>query len=162
MKLDANNVELHATETLLQRGVQVYVNAPLFLRLFGKKKIKLVLGVPTGGALKRMGYWYLQCQLSADKLEEISVEEAMLFKVKYGRFIYRALASLFLVGKRRTWLFLKPFAKWLEENMTEKDALILLQLVIMQGGLEDFMTTTRLVRAKMITPPRLGQMTKRS
>ncbi|WP_282635714.1 hypothetical protein [Sphingobacterium thalpophilum] len=162
MELDANKVELHAAETLLQRGIQVFVKAPLFLRLFGKKRIKIRLGVPTAGALHRMGYWYLHCQLPAETKEGVSLEQALLFKVKYGRFIYRAIACLFLVGKWRTALFMKPVARWLEENMTVNDALTLLQLVILQGGLEDFMTTTRLVRAKMITSPRLGQTTKRS
>lgn len=161
--MDANQkTELHATETLLQRGVKVRVRAPFLLRLLGIKTLGLTLREPTGGALKRMGFWYLHCQLSADQLERISVEDAMLFQVKYGKYIYRALACLFLVGKIRTALFMKPYAKWLEEHLKPKDALMLLQLAIIHGGLEDFMTTTRLIRGKMITLPRLGQTTKRS
>lgn len=160
--MDANKVELHATETLLQRGVRVRVRAPLFLRIFQKRKIEIVLREPTGGALQRMGYWYLHCQLPIDQLQAISIEDAMLFNVKYGRYIYRALACLFLVDKRLTWLLLKPYSEWLSESMPVKDALSLLQLTILHGGLEDFMTTTRLVRAKMITQPKMGQQTKMS
>lgn len=160
--MDANKIELHATETLLQRGVRVRVRAPFFMRVFGKRKVVVMLREPTAGALSRMGYWYLQCQLPLEKLEQISVEEALLFKVKYGKNIYRALACLFLVDKRLTWLLMKPYSEWLSESITVKDALSLLQLNILHGGLKDFMTTTRLVRAKMITPPRLGQTTKMS
>lgn len=160
--MDANQIELHATETLLQRGVKVLVRAPFLLRLLRIKRIGLTLRAPTAGALKRMGYQYLHCQLSADKLENIAVEDALLFNVKYGKYIYRALACLFLVGKIRTRFFMKPMAAYLEENMQPKEALTLLQLAILHGGIEDFMTTTRLVRMKMITVPRLGQKTKRS
>lgn len=162
MELDANKVELHATETLLEKGVRVRVQAPFFLRLFRKKTMEIVLRTPTGGALTRMGYWYLQCQLPADKLDAISVEDALLFRVRYGKYIYRALACLFLVGRFRTWLFIRIYSRWLEENLSTKDALSLLNLAIIHGGIADFMNTTRLVRAKMITPPKLGQMTPRS
>lgn len=160
--MDANKIELHATETLLQRGVRVRVRAPFFMRVFGKRKVVVTLREPTGGALSRMGYWYLQCQLPMEQLQEISVEDALLFKVKYGKNIYRALACLFLVDKRLTWLLLESYSKWLSESITVKDALSLLQLSILHGGLKDFMTTTRLVRAKMITPPKLGHPTKMS
>lgn len=160
--MDANQTELRAAETILQRGVRVKSRAPLLFRMLGKKSITLTLRQPTGGALIRMGYWYLLTQLPMSKLENISIEEALLYQVKYGKLIYRALACLFLVGRFRTWLFLRPFSEYLRENLPFHDALRLLQLSILHGGLEDFMNITRLVRAKMITPPRLGQRTKRS
>lgn len=157
-----NTVELHATETLLQRGVRVKVRAPLCLRMFGKKTFDLVLWTPTAGSLMRMGEWYLKCQLSIEKLESLSIEEAMSFQVKYGKFIYNALACLFLGNKLLTKVFLKPYSNWLKEYMTTQEALTLLQLVILHGGLEDFMNTTRLIRGKMLTPSKLGPQTKRS
>lgn len=155
-------IEARASETILQRGVRVKVLAPLLLRMFGKKHVTVTLRQPTGGALLRMGYWLLICQISIDKLEEISVEDALLLKVKHGDNIYRALACLLLVGKIRTRLFLKPFANWLKESLPPTEALRLLQLALLYGGLDDFMTTTRLIRAKTITLPRLGQKTRRS
>jgi len=161
--MDANRTELHATETLLERGVRVRVRAPLFLRLLFIKTIVLRLSVPYAGAFVRMGRWYLLCQLDIDKLEKISTEDALLFKVKYSDYIYRALACLFIGNKLLTRLFLKPYANWLKESMTTKDALTLIQLVIVEGGLKDFMTTTRYIRGVMITIPKLGQTkTKRS
>ncbi|MDM1048061.1 hypothetical protein [Sphingobacterium hotanense] len=160
--MDANQTELRATQTILQRGVRVRTRAPFLLRLLGKKTIVLTLRQPTGGSLMRMGYWFLMTHLPLHKLEKISVEEALLYKVKYGDHIYKALACLFLVGKVRTKLFLKPLSNYLKESLPVTDVLKLLQLVILNGGLEDFMNTTRLVRAKMITPPKLGQKAKRS
>src|SRR5690606_10928793 len=160
--MDANRTELHATETLLQRGVRVRVRAPLFLRLFGKKTIVLTLSVPFAGAFIRMGRWFLLCQLSIERLEEISTQDALRFNVQYADNIYRALACLFIGNKLLTRLFLKPYENWLKESMTQSEALTLLQLVIVQGGLRDFMTTTRYIRGVMITIPKLGQATKRS
>lgn len=160
--MKAIRTELHASETLLQRGVRVRVRAPLFLRLLFIKTIVLTLSVPYAGAFVRMGRWYLLCQLSIDKLEEISTQDALLFNVKYADNIYRALACLFIGNKLLTRLFLKSYANWLKESMTNTEALTLLQLAIVQGGLKDFMTTTRYIRGVMITVPKLGQTTKRS
>lgn len=160
--MDANQTELHATETLLQRGVRVRVRAPLLLRLLFIKVITFTLREPTGGAYARMGEWFLKCQLSIDKLEQIAVEDALLFNVKYGGNIYRALACLFISNKLLTWLFLKPVSYWLKEGLPNRDTLTLLEMVIVHGGIKDFMTTTRYIRGVMITPPNLGQKTKRS
>ena len=160
--MNANQTELHATETLLQRGVPINLRAPLFLRLLGIKKIKWTLSAPRAGSFLRMGYWYLNCQLSAEKLEKISMEEAMLFQVKYSKYIYRALAALFIATPIRTKLFLRPVAWWLREAVTPKEALTYLQMVIIYGGTRDFMNTTRYIKDVMITHPNLGPKTKRS
>jgi len=160
--MENNPVELHATETLLQRGVSVKVRAPLFLRIFGKRTVVLTLWVPMGGSLMRMGEWFLRCQLPMEKLESISLEDALSFNVRYGKYIYNALACLFIGNKHLTSIFLKPYSRWLRESMTVPEALTLLQLAILHGGLEDFMNTTRLIRGKMLTPSKLGPKTKRS
>lgn len=160
--MQANQTELRATETLLKRGVRVKVRAPFWLRLFGKKSINLTLRTPTGGSLLRAGYWYLLCQLSVDKLEDLSMEDALLFKVKYGDNIYKSLACLFMGNELLTKLFLKPYANWLKESLTDSETLTLLQLVLVHGGLQDFMSTTRYIRGVMITAPKLGQIAKRS
>lgn len=155
-------MELKASETLLQRGIRVRVRAPLWLRMFFVKTVVLKLSVPYGGALLRMGSWYLKCQLSIADLEKISLEDSLLFNVRYGENVYKALACLFIGNKLLTRIFLKPYASWLRENMTQKQCLQMLSLVIASGGLEDLMTTTRYIRGVMITAPRLGQVTKRS
>lgn len=160
--MDANLTELRATENLLERGVKVRVRAPFLLRLIFIKTIVLTLHTPRGGSLLRMGSWFLRCQLSVKELEEISMENAMLFQVRYGNHIYRALACLFIGNKTMTYIFSKRYARWLKESLTVKEALQLLQLVILYGGLEDFMTITRFVRAKTISPPKMGQITKTS
>lgn len=160
--MNANHTELHATETLLQRGVPIYLRTPLLLRLLGIKKIKWVLTAPRGGSYLRMGAQYLKCQLSIDKLEEVSIENAMLFQVRYAKYIYRALACLYLATPIKTKLFMKPVAWLLKEALTVKESLTILQMVIIYGGSEDFMITTRYIRGVMITIPHLGQKTKRS
>lgn len=160
--MQANQTELLATETLLQRGVRVKARAPLLFRLVGIKNINLTLSTPTAGALLRMGHWYLRCQLPIDKLEQVSMEDALQYKVKYSENIYRALACLFIGNALMTRIFLKPYASWLREALTDEEVLTLLQLVLVHGGLQSFMTTTRYIRGVMITIPRLGQTAKRS
>lgn len=160
--MNANQTELHATETLLQRGVPIFLRAPLLLRLLGIKRIKWVLSAPRGGSFLRMGRQYLKCQLSIDKLEKISIEDTLGFQVKYSKYIYRALACLYLATPIKTRLFMKPVAWFLKETLTYKESLTFLQMVIIYGGSEDFMNTTRYIRGVMITAPNLGQKTKRS
>lgn len=155
--MDAYQVEFHATETLLERGIRVKARAPFLFRLFRKKTVTLTLYQPTGGALLRMGYWYLQCQHNIDELEEMSVNDALKFNLKYGDCIYNAVACLFLKDKLLTKLFLKPFSRWLRESLTVKDVLNLISINILHGGTKDFIVITRLVRAKMISLPNLGQ-----
>lgn len=154
---EAEKTELHAAETLLQRGVKVRARAPLLLRLLGKRTIVLTLRQPTGGALLRMGQWYLRCGIPQEQLEQMSVENALLFGLRYSNNIYNALACLLLVDKRITWLLMRPLANYLRESLTAKDALGLLSMSILYGGINDFMNTTRLVKSRMITSPNLGQ-----
>lgn len=160
--MSANQTELHATETLLQKGVPIILRTPLLLRLLGIKKIKWTLSSPRAGSFLRMGREYLKCQLSIDKLEGMSIENALEFQVKYAKYIHRALACLYLATPLKTKLLMRPVAWLIKEGLTNKESLTILQMVIIYGGSEDFMTTTRYIRGVMITLPNLGQKTKRS
>ncbi|ADY51514.1 hypothetical protein Pedsa_0942 [Pseudopedobacter saltans DSM 12145] len=154
--------ELHAVETLLQRGVKVKARAPLLFRLFGKKTIVFKLGQPKAGTLHRVASYYLRTGIDQTKLHEITSEEALTVISVHGKNIYKAVATAILNGYWSGMLFTKPFAWWLSWHLTPKAILTLMDILITYGGIQDFMTTTRLVRSMKLTAPNLGQKTKGS
>lgn len=154
--------ELHAVETLLQRGVKVKAHAPLFFRLFGKKTIVFNLRQPKAGTLHRVASYYLRTGLNQNQLHDITAEEALAIITVHGKSIYKAVATAILNGYWSGKLLTKPFAWWLSWHLTPKAILTLMDILITYGGIQDFMTTTRLVRSMKLTAPNLGQKTKGS
>lgn len=154
--------EYRATNELLQRGVRVKARAPLLLRLILIKHITLHIRPATFGALLRMGRWYLSAGIMQSDLEDVTVEKAMALMVRKGEYISKAVASALLRDKWRTKLFLRPYARWLRESLPPSELLGIMQIYVLQGGLEDFIVTTRLVSGKTISSPKLGQKTKKS
>lgn len=156
------HIEKEATDELLQRGVRVRARAPLFLRMLGKKTVVIHVRLGTFGALLRMSSWYLKAGIRSDALDDLSAEQAMHLLSTRGEYISKAVAAALLQSKWRTWLLLKPYAAWLRESLSAKDLLAVMQLYVLQGGLDHFTSTTRLVRDKRISAPNLGQKAKRS
>jgi hypothetical protein len=156
------HTELHAAETLLQRGMKVKAHAPLLFRLFGKKTITLTLSQPTGGTLHRVASYYLRTGISQEKLHEITAEEALGLITVHGKTIYKAVACAILNGWITGYLFTKPLAWWLYEHHTPESIAALMDVLITYGGVSHFMITTRLVRSLKLTAPNLGQKTKGS
>lgn len=160
--MESLKTEQRAAEIMLQRGVPVNARAPFFLRIFGKKTVRLKLYMPNGGTLQRVGIYYLKTGIPAEQLNDISVEDAMILKVKHGKNIYRGVACGILNGWIAGWAFTIPFAWYLLWSMKEAEVCKLFNMLVTYGGLSDFMTTTRYLRAFRITAPRLGQATKGS
>jgi hypothetical protein len=160
--LENINTELRAAETLLQRGVKVKAHAPLLLRIFGKKTIAFNLTQPKAGTLHRVASYYLRTGISQTQLHEITTEEALAVITVHGKNINKAVAAAILNGYWRGKLFINPFAWWLNWHLSPRAILTLMDILITYGGVEDFMTTTRLVRSMKITAPNLGQKTKGS
>lgn len=154
--------ELRAAETILQRGVKVKARAPLLLRMIGIKRLTLTLRNPTSGTLMRVASYYLRTGLTAQKLNEVTAEEAMAIMVVHGKGLRRAVATAFLNGWLSGSLFVRPMAWYLKWHFTEEAICTMMDMLISYGGLKDFMTTTRYVRGMKITAPNLGQKAKGS
>lgn len=147
--------ELRVAEALLQRGVKVKVRTPLLF------KVTLCLRHPTGGTLHRVASYYLRSGITQKSLETISVEEALSLMVNGKKMIYRGVAAAII----NSWFFafmIRPLAFWLTWGMDTKTAVTLMNILILHGGLQDFMSTTRLIRDTKLTAPNLGQKIKGS
>jgi hypothetical protein len=151
------SAELHAAYAVMERGVRAKVRAPLFLRLIGIKSIPITLRKLYAGTLFRVSAIYLSTGITAEDLKETSTEHALELMHKHGDAIYQAVACALINSKLLGRLFTKWLARYLKENLTLRETLLLLEICLVYNGVADFMNTTRLVRALKITDPNLGQ-----
>ncbi|WP_312207682.1 hypothetical protein [Empedobacter sp.] len=143
-------LEERAANIILKRGVKVPVTAPLFLRLFGKKKINLVVKALSIYTLKRVAVHYLQMQIKST--EEMTIPEGFEIIQLHDKAVSKIIAESILNNR---WLkFLVPFvAYWLRGGLQATELFSLFQLVIVYGGIHDFINTIRLTEATRITMP---------
>lgn len=155
-------VEQFAADTILQRGVKVKIPAPFFLRVFRKKTINLTVTSPFEGTLHRVASYYLSTGITAEQLEGLTVEKALVLNKSHSKAISKAVAVAILNGYVSGWLFTKILAKYLRWHLKPVEMYTLVSLLIIHGGIQDFMNTTKSVRMMMITTPKKGQKTKGS
>ncbi len=146
-----------AAETILQRGVKVKVAAPFFLRWIGKKTINLTLTSPFEGTMYRVSAYYLSMGIADEKLEDITTEEALVLMSVHGKTISKAVACAILNGYWSGKLFTRFLGWYLRWHCKPRELFALITAVIIYGGTQDFMNTTRSVREMKATSPNLGQ-----
>ncbi|WP_410221937.1 hypothetical protein [Pedobacter sp.] len=151
------HTELRAANTLLKRGIKVRARAPFLLRLFFIKTITITLYQPYRGTLERAARYYLSTGLNLEKLQDITAEEALAVMADHGGPLTNAVSVSVLNGWIAGYLFTRPLSWYLKWHLTEVEIMTLMQAIISYGGLQDFMTTTRLVRSMKLTAPNLGQ-----
>ena len=146
-----------AAETILQRGVKVKIAAPFFLRWIGKKTIGIRLTSPFEGTMYRVSAYYLSTGISDEKLNDLTTEEALALMAVHGKAITKAVACAILNGYWSGKLFTNFLAWYLRWHCKPQELFALTTAVLIYGGAQDFMNTTRLVRQMKMTSPNLGQ-----
>jgi hypothetical protein len=156
-------VEKHTADLILKRGVRLELRAPLFLRLLGKKTFKLTVTSPYEGTLMRVARYYLETGISSEQLDEISHEHALALMMTHGKQITRAVACAWLNGWISGWLFTRPLAWYMRWHCKPEDILVIATVILLYGGVSDFINTTRSVRMMKTTSPMIeGQARKGS
>lgn len=150
-------IEKFAADTILQKGVRFKIRAPFLLRLFRKKHISITLTTPFEGTMHRVASYYLSTGITTDQLEGLTVEQALEIKQKHGKVLNKALAVAVLNGYISGWLFTKLFAWYLRWHLESKQLFALVQVLIIYGGVQDFIDTTKSVRKMTLTAPKMGQ-----
>jgi hypothetical protein len=154
------NAELRTTELMLERGVRVPIRSPFFMRWLGKKQIYLTVTSPLEGALMAAAEQYLRTGLTLEELEDCTAEQALSILRTHGKAIERAVACVWLNGYWSIKLFARLLAWYLRWHCEPRHLLYVIQVVLIYGGVQDFMTTTRSVRLLKVTEPNLGQSKK--
>ncbi len=143
-------VEHKAANILLSKGVKVQVATPFFIRIFGIKSIKLMLLAPSIYILTKIAGKYLELNIGNTK--DLSVPEAFTLLKNHAKAMTEII-TIAILGKRQKMWMVKPLRYMLENSLSEKELCYLFQLIIVYGGIEDFINTIRLTEATRITKP---------
>lgn len=154
---ESPHTEKFAADTILQRGVKVKIPAPFLLRLFRKKTVSLTLTSPFEGTMHRVASYYLRTGITMDMLEDLTPEEALNLQVKHGKTISKAVAVAILNGYWKGKLFTRVLAWYLRWHLKPTELYALTTTLLIYGGVQDFINTTKSVRKMKLTTPKLGQ-----
>jgi len=155
-------IEQFAADTILQRGVSVKIPAPFFFRILGKKTVSITITSPFEGTLHRVASIYLSTGILTDELEGITAEQALVLHANHGKAISKAVACAVLNGYVSGYLFTKLLAWYLRWHLKPQELFSLTTYLLLYGGIQDFITTTKSVRKMTLTIPKMGQKTKGS
>ena len=147
--------EQYAADTILQKGVKVKIPAPFFIRWF-RKTITLMLTSPFEGTMHRVAHYYLSTGITMDIIEGLTTEKALALQVKHSKTISKAVAVAILNNYWTGKLFTKPLAWYLRWHLTAKELYVLTTTLLVFGGVQDFINTTKSVRKMKLTTPRVG------
>ncbi len=167
-------IEQAAAMALLDRGAAFHIPAPFLFRVFGKKKIKIVVKQLRLGSLI-----HLTDIPGMDKLKELPVGEdakkiieatgslaISISKEVLEKSIWKtvkAVAACLLNSPLRIKLFKYPLAAYLKSVMTSVQLQELVMWLIIYGRLEPFMSTIKLLTMMRVTSPmNLSHEEKRS
>lgn len=148
--MNGTATEHKAANILLKRGVQVPVTAPLFLRLFGIKQIKLVISAPTTHTLILIAEKYLSLRIQETK--DLTLPQSFELLKLHGKAMTEIIATCILNNPRKMWRH-RFLASFIAKKLTAEELSYLFHLIIIYGGIEDFINTIRSTEAMKITKP---------
>jgi hypothetical protein len=155
--MESEAIEKHAADLILKRGVRLQMRAPFFLRWLGKKTVSLVVSSPYEGTLHRVAGYYLETGLEMADLDHITHERALSLMLAHSPSITKAVAVAWLNGYWSGRLFTRPLASYMRWHCRPEDILTVAMIILLYGGISDFMNITRSVRMMKITSPASDQ-----
>ncbi|MDY3528664.1 hypothetical protein PG593_02575 [Riemerella anatipestifer] len=143
--------EIKAAKLLLKRGVELMLPAPFFLRLFGKKQIKLTLKTPCLESQLAVSEAFLQTGIFL-KEDEISMQKALEILSNHGVRISEIIAMA-IQNETRINRRVRRLAKQLRQTINTEEMSYLFSLLVAFSGVQDFTNTIRLIQETRITKP---------
>lgn len=144
--MDAATTQQAAADRILDKGVRVSVSSPLFLRLFGVKKIPLVLRATRYGTQILLAKRMLGIDVNFEKLAAGDIDEARRLLATYGVLVSRIIAFVVI---DRWWLIpiaTRPLAWYIRTHAELNDVanmLVIAQLINNPSGFTSAITLTR-------------------
>lgn len=140
---------MKAADTILQKGVRVpIVSAPLLFRIFGRKRIGVVLRQPSVNGILMISRLVVEMGLSPGDFQNMTLTQCYEIINKHGMRAMQIIAISILRWPPAIW-FYKVFARWLSNRMEPLYAGHALYLVLNINGAGDFMNSIRLFAEKM-------------
>lgn len=149
-----SQVEYNAARTILENGVRAKIPAPFFLRVLGKKNISVTVKQPYLGTLMHMSQLCLRCDFDITKIEQGELDEASKAIVLHGKDISRIVAVILLNSRWKIRLFSGMASKYLRWKLSTRKLAELVILIVSLSGVQDFMSSIRLLRSMTVTTPK--------
>ncbi|MBD1385733.1 hypothetical protein IDJ75_10625 [Mucilaginibacter rigui] len=140
LKTETVNADLEQrdTETILDKGLPIKLRTPLLLRLFMKNHFVLVLTNPAGAAYTQILTYYLSMELTSKDGYHTDFNSLLTVQAKHRKKVYRAFACGLLNSRLLRWLLTKPLAWMLDNSLPYKAACRVFELLVLHGGIDDF------------------------
>ena len=146
----AQQTEFESANLLLKKGVRIQLLIPFFW--FFRRRKSLILTAPTLETLLKIARLYLTIPPVG---KEVCTTEAMGVMALHGKTVSLILAITLRNGKEgwRT----RQLAKVLQKSLSAEEIFYLFQLIVIHGGVQDFIATIRYIGQRRITAPMLSQ-----
>jgi hypothetical protein len=149
-KQTAENTEKRAAEVLLDRGVSWPVQAPWFLRIFGKKKVRLSVRALKLGTLLELSLLYAEMGIDPEDMKNNPHE---LIR-KHLKTVCRITALCILNSEVKIKLFTKPLARYIRWAFTGNMLFEVMFFIITYSAVKSFSNTIRLIGDLSMTAPK--------
>ena len=147
-----NEVEIRTVDTILDKGVRVPIPAPLFLRVFGKKTVNVIIRRSVMYNLLLIAKEYIRLGVN-EKLDDDFNAWTHLF-VKTAKPVSRIVAIGILRGVWPVRLFSGLLAAHLRRHINCRELASLAAILVTMNGVQDFLNTIRFLGTMRITRPR--------
>lgn len=151
----ALEAELKTVDTLLDRGVQVDLPAPRFLRLFGKKRISFTVHRPDSETLLQISGLYLKMKGTATTLEPETLDEAHLMICECMKPASRIVAYGIIPYCTPLGIRNRLLARYLRRRLDTRQMMELWTMVASLSGAHDFSNYIRSISTVRMTKPKL-------
>lgn len=142
------NTEKHAAEILLDRGVSWPLPAPWYLRILGKKEVKISMKALKLGTLLELSLRYAALGITEEDLRDPHVIIRNHLKP-----VCRIVAACILNNQVSIWLFSRPLGRFIKNRFSGNMLLEVMMFITTFSGLESFLDTIRLMSDLKITSP---------
>lgn len=144
--METQAIEKKAAQILLQRGVSVSLAAPLFFRILGCKKMDIEIRAVSNRKMLQIALEYLEMGIT--DITELRLYDAFKLYAKHHDHVCNIVA-LSTESRWPQWLI----ARQLSRQLNPTELFYLFNLILLHGGIEDFINTIRSIAKTRITKP---------
>lgn len=152
--MTAEEIQRHAANTILERGVRVKLPSPRLLRMLGKREISVTIRQPNMGTLMNVSQLSLESGFSFDGIDSGDLDAAHALISQHAETCTRIVAVIILGSKWRIRLFSGMLSRWLLWKLKPRRLLDIILMIVTLSGVQDFTNSIRLIRSMDVTMPR--------
>lgn len=148
------NIEQQAAKRILESGVRVPIPAPLFLRVFGKKQVKITIRQPYMGTLMHISRLATAKGFTLVDIDQGDEEALHKLAANHAKTMARIVAVAMLNRKALIMLFSRLLGSWLLWKLKPPKLTEIVMTLVLLCGYQDFTSSIRLIRRLRMTKPK--------